>query len=172
MTQNSTPLVVVVMGSDSDLKDMAGCMETLEEFAIPHEVYIASAHRTHDYLKEIITRFDAGGGRVVIAAAGGAAHLPGVVAALTTLPVVGVPMNSKMIGLDSLLSIAQMPPGMPVASMAVAGAKNAALFAAQILATSDPEMRERYVAFRAGQAAAVIEKSCHLAEKGFRNYSS
>lgn len=162
--------VCVVMGSDSDLEALSPCMDMLESFGIAYEVYVASAHRTHDYLKRIITKFDREGGSVVIAAAGAAAHLPGVVAALTTLPVIGVPMSSKIMGIDSLLSIVQMPSGMPVATVAIGGAKNAGLLAAQILATSDKKLREKYDAFRKKQADGVIAKSKKLQQKGYRHY--
>lgn len=162
--------VLVVMGSDSDLKDMSACLKTLEEFGVGYEVYIASAHRTHDYLKKLVTKFDREGGKTVIAAAGAAAHLPGVVSALTTLPVIGVPMSSKLLGLDSLLSIVQMPSGMPVATVAVGGSKNAALLAVQILATSSDALRSKYDAFRDKQAQEVIAKSKRLQQKGFRHY--
>ena len=158
------------MGSDSDLEGLSPCMETLEEFGVEYEVHIASAHRTHDYLQKLIRKFDKQGGRVVVAAAGGAAHLPGVVAALTSLPVIGVPMGSKLLGLDSLLSIAQMPGGMPVATVAVGGAKNAGLLAVQILASADAGMRKKYDDFRAAQSKKVIEKSKRLNRKGFRDY--
>jgi len=163
-------LVAVIMGSDSDLEGLSPCMETLEEFGVPYEVHIASAHRTHDYLQRLVKKFDRGGGKVVIAAAGGAAHLPGVVAALTELPVIGVPMGSKLMGLDSLLSIVQMPGGMPVATVAVGGAKNAALLALQVLATSDSSLRKKYADFRRKQSEKVVEKSKKLNRKGFRNY--
>jgi len=162
--------VMVVMGSDSDLKDLSPCMETLEEFGVCFEAHIASAHRTHGYLKELVEKFDRGGGKVAIAAAGGAAHLPGVVAALTALPVIGVPMGSKLLGLDSLLSIVQMPAGMPVASVAVNGARNAALLAVQIISTGDAGLRKKYGEFRKKQSESVIAKSKKLQAKGYRNY--
>lgn len=162
--------VAVVMGSDSDLREMSVCLDTLEELGIGFVAAIASAHRTHEYLKKTIGDFEKNGGKVVIAAAGGAAHLPGVVAALTAMPVIGVPMGSKMLGIDSLLSIAQMPAGMPVATVAVGGTKNAALLAAQILAVSDTQLRKRYAEFRLRQSAAVIAKSKRLQAKGHKGY--
>jgi 5-(carboxyamino)imidazole ribonucleotide mutase len=163
-------LVAVIMGSDSDLKELAPCFDTLESFGISYTAAIASAHRTPEYLKKIVRDFERGGGRIVIAAAGGAAHLPGVVASLSALPVIGVPMNSKLLGMDSLLSIAQMPAGMPVATVAVGGSKNAALLAAQILALSDSRLRNKYGGFRAKQADAVIAKSKRLKLKGHKDY--
>jgi 5-(carboxyamino)imidazole ribonucleotide mutase len=162
--------VAIVMGSDSDLKDMSACFDALEELGISYVAAIASAHRTPEYLKKFIAGFETDGGKVVIAAAGGAAHLPGVAAALTPLPVIGVPMNSKLLGLDSLLSIAQMPAGMPVAAVAVGGAKNAALLAAQILSVSDPQLKRKYAGFREKQATAVISKSKRLQKKGRKGY--
>ena len=162
--------VAVIMGSGSDLKEMAPCFETLEMFGIAFSATIASAHRTHEYLKKTVTEFERDGGRIVIAAAGGAAHLPGVVAALTSLPVIGVPMNSKLLGMDSLLSIAQMPAGMPVATVAIGGSKNAALLAAQILSLSDAGLKKKYADFRTKQAAAVIAKSARLNQKGHKDY--
>jgi len=164
--------VAVIMGSDSDLKEMSACLETLEAFGIDYLAAVASAHRTHEYLKRTVTGFERSGGRIVIAAAGGAAHLPGVVAALTAVPVIGVPMSSKLLGLDSLLSIAQMPAGMPVATVAIGGAKNAALLAAQILSLSDAKLKARYADFRAKQSDAVIQKSKRLQQKGYKNYGS
>jgi 5-(carboxyamino)imidazole ribonucleotide mutase len=162
--------VAVIMGSDSDLKELAPCFETLEHFGIAYSATIASAHRTHDFLKQTVKDFERNGGRIVIAAAGGAAHLPGVVAALTPLPVIGVPMSSKLMGMDSLLSIVQMPAGMPVASVAIGGAKNAALLSAQILALGNAGLRNKYDEFRAKQADAVIAKSKRLSQKGHRDY--
>lgn len=162
--------VAVIMGSDSDLKDMEPCLRTLEEFGVSCMPAIASAHRTHEYLKRQVSSFEQNGGRVVIAAAGGAAHLPGVVAALTMLPVIGVPMGSKLLGIDSLLSIAQMPSGMPVATVAVGGAKNAALLAVQILALSDKTLESRYGKFRAQQSESVVKKSRKLKMKGYADY--
>ena len=168
--QETGALVAVIMGSDSDLREMAPCFDTLDAFGIKYDSTIASAHRTHEYLKSVVSGFERSGGRVVIAAAGGAAHLPGVVAALTALPVIGVPMGSKLLGLDSLLSIAQMPAGMPVAVVAIGGSKNAALLAAQILALNDAALRKKYADFRAKQADAVIAKSKRLKQKGHKDY--
>ena len=141
----SKPWVSVVIGSESDREVMKNCLALLDEFAIPYEVKVLSAHRmpeaTSNYARELKFR----GIKVVIAGAGGAAHLPGVMAAHTTLPVIGVPLTSSLQGLDSLYSIVQMPSGVPVACMAlgVAGAKNAAVLTAQILALSSPEIEEK-----------------------------
>ena len=144
----SAPLVGVIMGSDSDLRVMQGAVDILEEFGVAHEVRIVSAHRTPDVMEEYARGAADRGVRVIIAGAGGAAHLPGMTASMTTLPVIGVPVAlSNLDGLDSLLSIVQMPGGIPVATVAVDNAKNAGLLAIRILATADDDLRgalERY----------------------------
>jgi 5-(carboxyamino)imidazole ribonucleotide mutase len=148
------------MGSQSDWETMKTTSETLDEFGIPHETKIVSAHRTPDLLFEFSKEAEARGIEVVIAGAGGAAHLPGMCASQTTLPVLGVPVRSKELsGLDSLLSIAQMPAGIPVGTLAVgqAGARNAALLAISILANSRPELRSKLHDFRAKQTATVMQ---------------
>jgi 5-(carboxyamino)imidazole ribonucleotide mutase len=150
-----TPLVGIIMGSKSDLDVMQGCASQLEEFGVPYELIIASAHRqpakVHDWAAGAADR----GMRVIVAAAGKAAHLGGVVAAYTPLPVITVPMKtSDLGGLDSLLSMVQMPTGVPVACVAINGAKNAAILATQVLGTSDPEYRDRIEAYKAALADA------------------
>ncbi len=153
------PLVGLIMGSVSDWETMHHAAELLTRFDIPHEQRVVSAHRTPDLLFEYAGSAADRGLRCIIAGAGGAAHLPGMVAAKTTLPVLGVPVMSKfMTGLDSLLSIAQMPKGIPVATFAVgpAGAANAALFAAALLANELPRVRERLIAFRQAQTESVL----------------
>ena len=153
-----TPLVGVIMGSTSDWETMRHASEVLERFGIPHERKVVSAHRTPDLMAEYASGASARGLEVIIAGAGGAAHLPGMVASHTTLPVVGVPVQSKALhGLDSLLSIVQMPAGVPVATVAIgsAGATNAGLLAVAILATSRPDLRDRLRAFRDEQTAKV-----------------
>lgn len=155
----SVPLVGVVMGSRSDWETMRPAVERLEHFGIPCEVRVVSAHRTPDLLFDYAAGAAARGLRVIIAGAGGAAHLPGMLAAKTRLPVLGVPVQSKALnGLDSLLSIVQMPAGVPVATFAIgaAGAANAALFAAALLATTDPALAHRLDAFRTSQADGVL----------------
>jgi 5-(carboxyamino)imidazole ribonucleotide mutase len=138
------PLVGIIMGSRSDWETMQAARETLDELEVPCEVRVVSAHRMPDEMFEYAATASARGLRVIIAGAGGAAHLPGMVAAKTALPVVGVPVQSKALhGIDSLLSIAQMPPGVPVATMAIGGAANAALFAARIVALHDHELAKR-----------------------------
>jgi 5-(carboxyamino)imidazole ribonucleotide mutase len=154
-----SPLVGIVMGSASDWDVMREAAKQLTDFSVPFESKVLSAHRTPDALEAWIRRLSAGGVRCFIAGAGGAAHLAGVIAAKTTLPVLGVPMPSKYLhGHDSLLSIVQMPKGIPVATFAIgeAGAANAGLFAVSMLALSDAKLAERLVQFRAAQAEAVM----------------
>jgi 5-(carboxyamino)imidazole ribonucleotide mutase len=155
------PLVGIIMGSASDWETMQGAADTLASLGIAHEVRVVSAHRTPDLLFEYAASARARGLKAIIAGAGGAAHLPGMTAAKTSVPVLGVPVQTKVLsGIDSLLSIAQMPGGVPVATFAIgaAGAKNAALFAAAILANEVPEVRSALDAFRAAQTAAVLDK--------------
>ena len=155
------PKVAVIMGSVSDAQTMQHATDTLKELNIPYEVRIISAHRTPDLMFSFAEEAAGRGVKVIIAGAGGAAHLPGMTAAKTTLPVIGVPVESAALsGLDSLLSIVQMPSGVPVGTVAIgkAGAVNAALFAAQILALSDPPLAKRIDERRQSQAAAVAEK--------------
>jgi 5-(carboxyamino)imidazole ribonucleotide mutase len=154
-------MVGIIMGSSSDWETMQGAADTLTALKIAHEVRVISAHRTPDLLFEYAASARERGLRAIIAGAGGAAHLPGMTAAKTSLPVLGVPVQSKALnGLDSLLSIAQMPSGIPVATFAIgaAGAKNAALFAAAILANELIEVRTALDAFRAAQTAAVLAR--------------
>jgi 5-(carboxyamino)imidazole ribonucleotide mutase len=156
----ATPLVGLIMGSRSDWETMCHASETLNELGIPHERRVVSAHRTPDLLFEYASTAEERGLRVLIAGAGGAAHLPGMTAAKTALPVLGVPVESKALsGMDSLLSIAQMPAGIPVGTLAIgrAGAVNAALLAASILAVGDPAVGERLRVFRAAQTQAVLD---------------
>ncbi len=148
------------MGSKSDWETMRHAVETLEAFGVPHETRVVSAHRTPDLLMEYADSAAARGLEVIIAGAGGAAHLPGMVAAKTPVPVLGVPVQSKALnGMDSLLSIVQMPAGIPVGTLAIgqAGAKNAALLATAILGNTRPELRERLNAFRAEQTETVLD---------------
>lgn len=160
------PLVGVIMGSRSDWDTMRHAAETLESFGVPFETRVLSAHRTPDELAEYAAIAEERGLEVIIAAAGGAAALPGAVAAKTTLPVLGVPMESKLSGLDSLLSMVQMPAGVPVGTLAVgkAGAVNAAILAASIVAGAHPEYRERLRAYRDEQRARVLKEPDPSAE--------
>jgi 5-(carboxyamino)imidazole ribonucleotide mutase len=157
--RSRSPLVGVVMGSDSDLKVMRAAVEALAEFEVPCEVRVVSAHRTPQAMLDYARTAAARGLRVIIAGAGGAAHLPGMLASATPLPVIGVPVPlSYLDGLDSLLSIVQMPAGVPVATVSVAGARNAGLLAVRILAASDEALRARMERFQAGLAELVQEK--------------
>ncbi len=142
--------VAVILGSKSDLERMKPAEEVFKDFGVEFELKILSAHRAPNLVKEYVLNLESRGFEVVIAAAGMAAHLPGVVASLTPLPVIGVPLSATFQGLDSLLSIVQMPPGVPVATMAVDGAKNAALFACQILSLSYPELRQQLKDYKQG----------------------
>jgi 5-(carboxyamino)imidazole ribonucleotide mutase len=156
----AAPLVGLIMGSRSDWETMRHAAETLDELGIAYERRVVSAHRTPDLLFEYASSAEERGLRVLIAGAGGAAHLPGMTAAKTTLPVLGVPVESKALsGIDSLLSIVQMPAGIPVATLAIghAGAVNAALLAASILAAGDAAVGERLRVFRAAQTQAVLD---------------
>ena len=152
------PVVAIIMGSKSDWETMRHAVETLDDLGVPNEARVLSAHRTPDATAEFARKAADRGFRVVIAGAGGAAHLAGVIAAHTWLPVLGVPIQSKLQGLDSLLSTAQMPGGIPVGTLAIgdAGAKNAALLAAAILATFDKTIRQKLEAFRKTQSEAVL----------------
>ena len=154
----SKSLVAVVMGSKSDWETMRHAVETLDELGVPNEAHVLSAHRTPEQTTDFARTAADRGLRVIIAGAGGAAHLAGVIAAHTVLPVLGVPIQSKLQGLDSLLSTAQMPGGIPVGTLAIgdAGAKNAALLAAAIIATNDKKLRDKLEAFRKKQSEAVL----------------
>lgn len=159
-SQISPPLVAIIMGSTSDWETMKNAADILADFGVPHECRVVSAHRTPDLLFEFAKTAEERGIEVIIAGAGGAAHLPGMCASQTILPVLGVPVQSKALsGMDSLLSIVQMPAGIPVGTLAIgtAGAKNAALLAISILANSRPELREKLREFRRNQTDAVLE---------------
>lgn len=157
--------VAVILGSDSDLPAMESCFHTLQKFQIPFEAHILSAHRTPGEAHDFASHAKANGFGVIIAAAGKAAHLAGVLAAVTTLPVIGVPMKTSMMGgLDSLLSMVQMPKGIPVACVAVDGGENAAILAAQMLALADESLSERLACFQDDLAAQVLEKDKKLQE--------
>lgn len=149
--------VSIIMGSASDLEVMSGAEQTLIQFGVPYEKKVVSAHRTLDFMVEYVKGAEGRGVGVVIAGAGGAAHLAGVAAGLTILPVIGVPIKSKSLGgLDSLLSMVQMPSGIPVATVAVDGAKNAALLAVEMLALEEPELRDKLILFRQDQARKIL----------------
>ena len=161
-TAPNKPLVAVILGSQSDWETMRHAHERLEEFGVPHECKVVSAHRTPDLMAKFAREAESRGIEVIIAGAGGAAHLPGMTAAHTILPVLGVPVQSAALsGQDSLLSIVQMPAGVPVGTLAIgkAGAANAALLAVSILANSRPELREKLRKFRENQTKAVLQDS-------------
>ena len=167
------PVVGIMVGSDSDLPLIEETTGVLEELGIPFEITIGSAHRTPDRVAEYASTASDRGIRVIIAAAGAAAHLPGVIASKTLLPVIGVPVDSSPLsGVDALYSIAQMPGGVPVAAMAVgrSGARNAGIFAAQILALADPQIAERLADYRCRMAESVENKADRLAEMGLSRY--
>jgi 5-(carboxyamino)imidazole ribonucleotide mutase len=167
----SKPLVGIIMGSDSDLPVMSAAAQMCEEFGIEYEVSIVSAHRTPDRLVEYSKDAEKRGLRVIIAGAGGAAHLPGMVASLTALPVIGVPVRgSNLEGMDSLLSIVQMPGGVPVATVAINGAKNAGILATQILGVKDASLRKKVLAYKNSLKEEVEAKIKKLDKLEYKKY--
>jgi 5-(carboxyamino)imidazole ribonucleotide mutase len=161
------------MGSDSDLPTMEKAIAVCEDFAIPHKIGIISAHRTPYRMVEYARNAHQQGIKVIIAGAGGAAHLPGMVAALTPLPVIGVPVATRQLqGVDSLYSIVQMPRGIPVATVAIGNAQNAGLLAVQILATSDPQLQSKIQQYRQDLAQTVLDKQDRLDKLGYQTYLS
>lgn len=169
----SQPLIGIIMGSDSDLPTMQSAIAVCDEFGVQSEVAIISAHRTPERMVEYAQSAHQRGLKVIIAGAGGAAHLPGMVASLTPLPVIGVPVPSRHLqGVDSLYSIVQMPAGIPVATVGIGNAKNAGLLAVQILATQQPELLERVQQYRQNLAQFVLEKQAKLDQLGYQEYLS
>ena len=167
----SKPLIGIIMGSDSDLPVMSAAAQMCEEFGIEFELDIVSAHRTPEKLVEYSKSAESRGLKVIIAGAGGAAHLPGMVASETVLPVIGVPVRSSSLdGMDSLLSIVQMPGGVPVATVAINGAKNAGILAAQIIGTSDNTLREKIASYKGDMKAQVDAKSEKLKKIAYKAY--
>ena len=165
------PLIGIIMGSDSDLPTMENAIAICHDFDIPHEVAIISAHRTPERMVEYARNAHHEGIKVIIAGAGGAAHLPGMVASLTPLPVIGVPVTTRQLnGLDSLYSIVQMPRGIPVATVAIGNAQNAGLLAVQILATSDPILQSKVEQFRRDLSQTVLDKQDRLDKLGYQAY--
>ncbi len=165
------PQIGIIMGSDSDLPTMKEAIAICEDFNVPCEVAIVSAHRTPARMVEYAQNAHLRGIKVIIAGAGGAAHLPGMVASLTPLPVVGVPVPSRHLqGVDSLYSIVQMPAGIPVATVAIGNAKNAGLLAVQILATHQPDLLERVQQYRQSLAQSVLDKQAQLDAEGYQQY--
>jgi 5-(carboxyamino)imidazole ribonucleotide mutase len=167
----NNPLVGIIMGSDSDLPIMNEAKEILDSFGVANEITIVSAHRTTRRMVQYATSAKKRGVEVIIAGAGGAAHLPGMVASLTAVPVIGVPIKTKTLeGLDSLLSIAQMPPGVPVATMAINGAKNAGLLACQILGTKYSHIRTKIEEYKFELEQNVLKKARKLEKSGVERY--
>ncbi|MGC9505220.1 5-(carboxyamino)imidazole ribonucleotide mutase [Baaleninema sp.] len=163
--------VGIIMGSDSDLPTMKAALETCEEFDVPWEVAIVSAHRTPERMVNYAKTAHKRGIKVIIAGAGGAAHLPGMVASLTPLPVIGVPVATRHLGgLDSLYSIVQMPRGIPVATVAIGNAQNAGLLAVQILGAHEPDLLDRVQAYRNQLSETVLDKQTRLDELGYQDY--
>lgn len=167
----SQPQIGIIMGSDSDLPTMQAAIEICEQFDVAHEVAIVSAHRTPERMVQYAQTAHERGLKVIIAGAGGAAHLPGMVAALTPLPVIGVPVKtSTLSGVDSLYSIVQMPGGIPVATVAIGNAKNAGLLAVQILGSQQPELLNRIVDYRQSLSEMVMQKQAELDQLGYQAY--
>lgn len=165
------PLIGIIMGSDSDLPTMKDAIAVCEEFSVSCEVAIVSAHRTPERMVKYAQQAHQRGLKVIVAGAGGAAHLPGMVASLTPLPVIGVPVPSRHLqGVDSLYSIVQMPAGIPVATVAIGNAKNAGLLAVQILASHQPDLLKRVQQYRENLAQSVIAKQAQLDELGYQQY--
>jgi 5-(carboxyamino)imidazole ribonucleotide mutase len=167
----TTPLIGIIMGSDSDLPTMANAISVCQDFNVPYEVAIISAHRTPERMVEYAHNACHQGIRVIIAGAGGAAHLPGMVASLTPLPVIGVPITTRQLnGVDSLYSIVQMPRGIPVATVAIGNAQNAGLLAVQILATSDRSLQNQVEQYRQNLSQMVVDKQKQLDKLGYQAY--
>ncbi len=168
---NNKPLIGIIMGSDSDLEVMSEAAKVCEEFGVGYEISVISAHRSPNLAHEYISKALSRGIKVIIAGAGGAAHLAGVSASLTTLPVIGVPVKAKTLdGLDSLLSTVGMPPGVPVATVGINAAKNAGLLAIQILATSDKDLEKKLSEYKVKIENDIAKKNSKLSEIGFKNY--
>ncbi len=171
MTNNISPLIGIIMGSDSDLPTMKEAIIICEDFGVSCEVAIVSAHRTPERMVTYAKTAHKRGLKVIIAGAGGAAHLPGMVASLTPLPVIGVPVATRHLqGVDSLYSIVQMPKGIPVATVAIGNATNAGLLAVQILASHDPELLKKVQEYRQNLTEMVMEKQTILDDVGYQNY--
>jgi phosphoribosylaminoimidazole carboxylase PurE protein len=168
---HKNPKVGIIMGSDSDLEVMAESAKVLEEFDVPYELTVASAHRSPDRVHTYITTAKERGLKLIIAGAGGAAHLAGVSAALTTLPVIGIPVKAKTLdGLDSLLSTVNMPPGIPVATVGINAGKNAGLLAVSMLAIADKNLDDKLVAYKKKMGDEVTVKGTRLSEIGYKKY--
>ncbi len=158
------PVVSIIMGSTSDLPVMENAAKLLNDFEIPFEINALSAHRTPKEVEAFATHAQERGIQVIIAAAGMAAHLPGVIASMTSLPVIGVPINASLDGMDALLAIVQMPPGIPVATVGINGAMNAAILAVQIMATNNPSLQQKLIAYKADLKTKIVEANQALKE--------
>ncbi|MCG8698655.1 MAG: 5-(carboxyamino)imidazole ribonucleotide mutase [Bacteroidales bacterium] len=162
-----TPLVSIIMGSTSDMPVMKKAADFLNDMKIPFEINALSAHRTPAQVEEFAKNAESRGIKVIIAAAGMAAHLPGVIASMTKLPVIGVPINASLDGLDALLAIVQMPPGIPVATVGINGAQNAGILAAQIIATGNSEIADRVASFKDGLKQKIVKANEELKEVSY-----
>jgi 5-(carboxyamino)imidazole ribonucleotide mutase len=165
--KNMKPKVSIIMGSTSDLPVMEGAAKVLNELKIPFEMHALSAHRTPEKVEEFAKTASSRGIRVIIAGAGMAAHLPGVIAAMTHIPVIGVPIKSSLDGMDALLAIVQMPPGIPVATVAINGAQNAGILAAQMLSIADDELNTRIIAFKENLKNKILKANEELSKISF-----
>lgn len=159
-----TPQVSIIMGSTSDLPMMRKAMELLEQFQVPFEIHALSAHRTPQEVEQFATQAEARGIKVIIAAAGMAAHLCGVIASMTTLPVIGVPVSASLEGMDALLAIVQMPPGVPVATVGINASLNAALLAVQILAVADTALKQRFAEYKQDLKQKIVKANEDLSQ--------
>jgi len=165
------PVIAVILGSDSDLPIMSDALKTIEEFNVPYEITFSSAHRSPQLTIKNVEKYHKSGVKVIIAAAGLAAHLAGIIAAHFPLPVIGVPLKSGALnGVDALYSVVQMPPGIPVATVGIDGAKNAALLAIQILATTDKKLEKKIIEYKKGLSDGVLKKSIKLKKIGWKEY--
>lgn len=162
-----TPVISIIMGSTSDLPVMEKAAKVFDEFQIPFEIHALSAHRTPKEVEQFATGAQARGIKVIVAAAGMAAHLPGVIASMTTLPVIGVPINASLDGMDALLAIVQMPPGIPVATVGINASMNAALLAVQILSTADATLQAKLVEYKEGLKKKIVKANEELKEVKF-----
>ncbi len=163
-----TPIVSIIMGSTSDLPVMEKAAKLLNDFQIPFEINALSAHRTPREVEQFATQAQARGIKVIIAAAGMAAHLPGVIASMTTLPVIGVPVSASLDGMDALLAIVQMPPGIPVATVGINGAMNAAILAVQILSTESDELKSKLIAYKEELKEKIVEANEELKKVSYK----
>lgn len=163
-----TPIVSIIMGSTSDLPVMDKAAKLLDEFEIPFEINALSAHRTPEEVERFAKNAQKNGIKVIIAAAGMAAHLPGVIAAMTTLPVIGVPIKATLDGMDALLAIVQMPPGIPVATVGIDAAQNAGILAVQMLALGDPELQSKLANYKVGLKEKIVKANAELKEVKYK----